>query len=73
MFEAHEDALLGPGTWRLWTAGPPPLVFIACPQCGEILLVERDLNPNGTAPFQCPKNGCGFHSVIKLVGLRCPT
>lgn len=70
MFEAKEDALLGPGTWRLWRPGPPPLVFMACPKCMLIAMLDHEIAADGTLTpsVQCAKEGCSFHESVRLVG-----
>lgn len=72
MFEAKEDHLLMKGTWRLWKGGERPCVFFCCPKCGELGMLDHEVNADGTITpsVQCPKAQCTFHETVRLLGWK---
>jgi hypothetical protein len=70
MWECGYDTLLPAGTWYLWKTGKAK-VFLACPSCAGIVLIEiDDVNDDGTLvrAFKCRRRGCGFEDEVKLNG-----
>lgn len=72
MFEAKEDHLLTKGTWRLWKSGERSSVFFCCPTCGELGMLNHEVNADGTITpsVQCPKEKCPFHDMVRLLGWK---
>jgi len=72
MVECREDTALTPGTWYLWKTGKMK-VFVACPVCGGIALVDvDDVEEDGrlVRSFWCRVKGCLFYEEIVLAGWR---
>lgn len=68
MYECGYDQLLPAGTWYLWKTGKVK-VFLACPSCAGVVVVELDdVNEDGTLvkTFRCHKRVCTFSGSIKL-------
>lgn len=74
MWNCGYDTLLPAGTWYLWKTGKTR-VFLACPFCASIVMIELDdVNENGTIArsFKCRRRDCGFDDEIKLNGWPAP-
>lgn len=74
MVELPEDKTLQPGSWYLWKTGRKR-VFLACPLCGQIILVDPQdteiLHDGRLAKIlECPNASCDFKDAVQLKGWK---
>ena len=65
------DVNRGKGLWSVAVTGyVKPGVLVSCPKCGCVALLDHEVAADGTVKpsVVCPKEGCGFHDSVRLIG-----